>query len=83
MVLNKKYLRGDAGLCCLFEKKEISLGGKSQKRIRRKNTEGAERKHLHSQNQFIKQLGESWKSHRANPTPKRKQPTLGTNPFSL
>ena len=36
VVLNKKYLRGDATLCCPFRKKRISLGSKGQKRKKKK-----------------------------------------------
>ena len=84
VVLSKKYLRGDAALCCLLKKKKNFLRKHGPKTKNRKIIKkGADRKPLHFQNQFIKQLGEAWRSHRANPTPKRKQPTLGTNPFSL
>ena len=40
MVLNKKYLRGDATLCCPLRKKIFSLGSKSQKRKEENNGGG-------------------------------------------
>merc|ERR1712023_181946 len=66
-----------------LERKEFPWEAKAKNEKEENNKKGAERKHLHSQNQSIKQLGEAWRSHKANPTPKRKWPTLGTNPFSL
>ena len=53
---------------CPFKKEKNSLGKPGPKTKKKKIIKtGAERKHLHSQNQFIKQLGESWRSHTAIP----------------
>ena len=54
-------------MCCPFKKKEFPWGAKAKNEKEENNKKGAERKHLHSQNQFIKQLGESWRSHTAIP----------------
>ena len=74
VVLSKRYLRGDATLCCPFQKKRISLGSKSQKTkkkkiIKKKKENGAERKHLLLLSEWLREgLSTSWnKNFRISP----------------